>query len=141
MHVRGLAWPLVLLLAAFAARRRLDVVAVRGRSMAPTLLPGDLLLVVRAARSPRVGDVVLAHDPRDARRELIKRVEAIGARGVRLAGDNAAGSTDARSFGPIAAEAVRWRVMARYWPPRRIGLISGLSRGRPPRGVRPPPTC
>ena len=45
MRPRGLIWPLLLLSGLLAARRWLDVVEVRGRSMAPTLLSGDRLLV------------------------------------------------------------------------------------------------
>lgn len=105
------------------AARRLDVVEVRGRSMAPTLLPGDRLLVARVRRV-EVGDVVLAADPRDASRELVKRVAGIGPGGVALAGDNPAFSTDARAFGAIPASTVRWRVVARYWPPARIGRLA-----------------
>ncbi len=114
------------------AIRRLDVVEVRGRSMEPSLWPGDRLLVVRAA--PRVGDVVLAPDPRAPDRELIKRVTRIDGDGVWLAGDNPARSTDARTFGALAAAEVRWRAVARYWPLRRpYG-----SRSR--RGASSPPT-
>jgi nickel-type superoxide dismutase maturation protease len=94
--------------------RRLDVVEVRGRSMEPTFRPGDRLLVVRAR--PRVGDVVLAADPRAPHRELIKRVARIDADGVWLAGDNAERSTDARTFGAVPSTEVRWRAVARYWP-------------------------
>jgi nickel-type superoxide dismutase maturation protease len=124
MRAGGLIWPLIGVLAVVAARRWLDVVEVRGRSMAPTLLPGDRLLVVHA--SPRVGDVVLAGDPRLPARELIKRVAAVDAIGVRLRGDNPAASTDARSFGAVPGAAVRWRAVLRYWPVGRFGLV-----GRP----------
>jgi len=103
------------------ARARLDVVQVRGRSMAPTLLPGDRLLVARLPA--RVGDIVLAHDPREPRRELIKRVAAVDAEGVVLRGDNAAASTDACTFGAVPAEAAAWRVVGRYWPADRIGPV------------------
>jgi nickel-type superoxide dismutase maturation protease len=114
--------PVVLSAVAVAASRRfLDVVEVRGRSMTPTLLPGDRLLVVRAP--PRRGDVVLALDPREPSRELIKRVTSVGAIGVRLRGDNPAASTDARSFGVIPHSAVRWRAVLRYWPIGRFGRI------------------
>ena len=107
----------------FALARRLDVVEVRGRSMAPTLLPGERLVVERLQRSPRVGDVVLAPDPREPSRELVKRITAVDAVGVRLRGDNPAFSTDARVFGTISAESVRWRVVGRLWPVRRAGRI------------------
>lgn len=90
--------------------------------MLPTLLPGDRLLVARIGR-PRAGDVVLAGDPRDSRREMIKRVARIDASGVHLRGDNPAASTDARAFGPVPAASVEWRAVLRYWPPDRIGPI------------------
>ncbi len=112
---------------ALAARGRIDVVGVRGRSMAPTLLPGDRLIVVRDR--PRPGRLVLARDPRDRRRELIKRVARVDGASVWLAGDNRAASTDARSFGAVPAADVTWRAIARYWPPRRVAVLR--SSGRP----------
>jgi signal peptidase I len=119
--LRALLTALAVLGIALVARRHVDVVEVRGRSMAPTLLPGDRLLVARL--QPRVGDVVLAADPRDPQRELIKRVSAIGPGGVVLRGDNPASSTDGRSFGAIAIPAVTWRALVRYWPPLRAGRL------------------
>ena len=59
------------------ASRDLDAVAVRGRSMAPALLPGDRLIVRRRRGEPRVGEVVVVRDPRRPDRELIKRVAAV----------------------------------------------------------------
>jgi signal peptidase I len=116
MRPRALTWTLVVLAAATAARHWLDAVEVRGRSMAPTLLPGDRLLVIRLLRPPQPGEVVLAPDPRDMRRELVKRVAAVNVAGVELRGDNRSTSTEAR----VAPEAIRWRVVARYWPPDRV---------------------
>jgi nickel-type superoxide dismutase maturation protease len=119
---RGLIGSLLLFAGfAFLARRMLDVVEVRGRSMAPTLLPGDRLLVARL--SPRLGDVVVATDPRDPRRELIKRATRLDACGVDLRGDNPAFSTDTRAFGPLPSNAVTWRAVLRYWPRSRMGRI------------------
>jgi hypothetical protein len=121
---RGLVGSLLVLLAAWLiARERLDAVVVRGRSMAPTLRPGDRLLILRLSRPPRVGEVVLAPDPRDDGRELVKRVVAAGALGVTLHGDNPALSADARRFGSVPAADVRWRAVLRYWPADRIGPI------------------
>ena len=91
--------------------------------MVPTLIPGDRLLALRLRSAPRVGDVVLAPDPRDGRRELVKRVQAVDASGVWLRGDNAAFSTDARVFGAISPAVVRWRIVARYWPMHRAGRL------------------
>jgi nickel-type superoxide dismutase maturation protease len=122
-HARGLIGPLVAVLAAWLLLRdRLDVVEVRGRSMLPALRPGDRLLVVRTDVT-RPGDIVLARDPRDPRRELIKRVATVDAAGVTVRGDNPDESTDARAFGALPPASVRWRAVARYWPPDRTGWI------------------
>ena len=137
---RGRTWPLFVLggIAAgvclsLAARRWLDVVEVRGRSMAPTLQPGDRLLVERltfARRGPQPGEVVLAPDPRAPERELIKRVHAAGPE-LDLRGDAADASTDSRSFGRVPAGAVRWRAAFRYWPPERLGRLKAVGLSRP----------
>ncbi|HEY7527420.1 MAG TPA: nickel-type superoxide dismutase maturation protease [Candidatus Limnocylindria bacterium] len=131
---RGRPWPLVALAGVVAgawlsraARGWLDVVEVQGRSMAPTLLPGDRLLVERLTyrrHPPRAGDVVLAFDPRTPERELIKRVHAAGPH-LDLRGDAPDASTDSRAFGALPRSAVQWRAAFRYWPPDRIG---GLRR-------------
>ena len=113
--MRLLALTGLLLAIALLARRRLDVVEVRGRSMAPMLLPGDRLLVVRTHHAPRTGDVVLAPDPLEPGRELVKRVAGVGPGGMELRGDNVAASTDAR----VAPDRVRWRAVLCYWPPDR----------------------
>jgi nickel-type superoxide dismutase maturation protease len=129
-RTRGPRGPLVVvpvaaaLIGAFlVARRLVDVVEVRGPSMRPTLEPGDRLVVVRLRRGPRVGDIVLAPDPRHPSRELVKRAAAVDAGGVVLRGDDPAWSTDGRTFGAVSADAVRWRVAWRYWPAGRFGRV------------------
>lgn len=112
------------------ARPWVDLVEVRGRSMAPALLPGDLLLVERwtyLRRRPFPGEVVLVRDPRLPRRELVKRVAATDGAFVMLRGDASDASTDSRTFGGLPIEAVRWRVGLRYWPPARIGTVGVAS--------------
>jgi nickel-type superoxide dismutase maturation protease len=122
------------LAAGAAARRWLDAVEVRGRSMSPALVPGDRLLVEAwsfTRRPPRRGDVVLAADPRRPGRELVKRVAAVdaGTASLELRGDAAGSSTDSRVFGPVPISAVRWRVLARYWPlPRPRALAKSRAR-------------
>lgn len=106
------------------ARRWLDVVEVQGSSMAPTLLPGERLVVERRTytrRRPRLGEIVLAADPREPSRELIKRVARVDEESglIELAGDAPDASTDSRTFGAIPIENIRWRVLARYWPAAR----------------------
>jgi nickel-type superoxide dismutase maturation protease len=105
------------------ARRHLDLVEVHGRSMAPTLLPGDWLVVESLSyggRAPRPGELVLARDPRHPERELIKRVVAVHDGTAELRGDAADESTDSRAFGSLPLTEIRWRVAARYWPPERV---------------------
>jgi signal peptidase I len=114
--------------AALASKRAVDVVEVDGRSMEPSLLLGDCLLVESLSyrwRPPRVGEVALARDPRLPSRELIKRIAAVDlvAGTVVLAGDAPAVSTDSRAFGPVPLDAIRWRAVARYWPPARASLL------------------
>jgi signal peptidase I len=131
---RGRRGPLLLVAGALAAvggavasAAWLDVVEVRGRSMEPALLPGDRLLVERwtyARRPPRRDEVVLTADPRDPRRELVKRVASVLDGEVHLAGDNAAASTDSATFGSVPLLAVRWRALAVCWPAGRIGRLA-----------------
>jgi nickel-type superoxide dismutase maturation protease len=109
-------------------RKWLDVVEVRGGSMAPSLLPGDRLLVESHSyerRSPRLGEVVLAADPRDPERELIKRVAGVddAASAADLRGDAPDSSTDSREFGAVPLSTIRWRAAFRYWPPERAGRL------------------
>jgi nickel-type superoxide dismutase maturation protease len=111
-----------------AARRWLDVVEVRGGSMAPALLPGDRLLVESrsySSRAPRAGEIVLAADPRDGERELIKRVAVVDEEGAvaDLRGDAPDESTDSREFGAVPLSDIRWRAALRYWPPERAGRL------------------
>jgi nickel-type superoxide dismutase maturation protease len=114
--------------AGVAARRWLDVVEVHGGSMAPSLLPGDRIVVESRSytqRAPRPGEVVLAADPREPHRELIKRVAALNVElgEVELLGDAPGESTDSREFGSVPLTSIRWRAALRYWPPTRMGRL------------------
>ncbi|MEV6109771.1 S26 family signal peptidase [Streptomyces sp. NPDC051940] len=74
---------------ALLARRRLAAVTVRGGSMTPTLLPGDVLLVLRGPRTVRRGRIVVVPrpdpatgwrepaEPLNARGWYVKRVVAV----------------------------------------------------------------
>ena len=119
-----------------AAGRWLDVVEVRGDSMAPALLPGDRLVVESrsyARRAPRRGEVILAADPREPLRELVKRVVETDERAAvaDLRGDAPEASTDSRAYGAVPLAQIRWRAVFRYWPPARAGRL-------PPPPVRTP---
>jgi nickel-type superoxide dismutase maturation protease len=114
--------------AAVAGGRWFDLVEVRGRSMAPALLPGDRLLVESLTyrrRAPRTGEIVLAGDPRQPSRELVKRIGMVdpSSESAELTGDAPEASTDSRSFGPVDLGDLRWRVVGRWWPPGRIGPV------------------
>ena len=90
--------------------------------MAPTLLPGDRLVVSRARRQG-VGDLVVVTVPAVAGRVLVKRVAEVEEGRLRLAGDNPDASTDSRAWGWVPASAVRGRVRYRYAPPGRSGRL------------------
>ena len=95
--------------------------------MRPTLEPGDWLLVDPDAyrrRRPRAGDLVVAPDPRESGRLLVKRVAALDIDGrVLLAGDARDDSTDSRTFGAVEAGVILGRAWFRVWPRRRIGTV------------------
>jgi nickel-type superoxide dismutase maturation protease len=113
---------------AFRIARRFRRFAISGRSMLPTLSPGDWVLVDERAYQhgalPRRGHVVVAADPREPARHLVKRVAAVDLHGqVRLEGDNADESTDSREFGAVPVSNVKGRVRWRYWPMGRAGSV------------------
>ncbi len=83
--------------------RRRKRVKVTGRSMLPTLAPGDQVLV-DPARPPQVGGLVVAHHPDDESQLIVKRVGEILANGdLVLNSDNPDEGTDSRRWGPIAS--------------------------------------
>ncbi|MFN8620690.1 MAG: nickel-type superoxide dismutase maturation protease [Chloroflexota bacterium] len=102
-------------------------VAVAGRSMEPALEDGDWVLVDPAAyaeRRPKRGELVLAPDPREPERVLIKRVASVARDGrLELLGDAPEASTDSRVFGTVDAAEVRGRPWFRYWPIGRVGPL------------------
>ena len=96
-------------------------VAVDGDSMRPALIPGDRVLVLRTGRY-RPGHVVALADPRTGR-TIIKRVVATDGGEVVVRGDNAAASTDSRTFGPVPRAAVLGRAVYRYAPIHRAARL------------------
>jgi type IV secretory pathway protease TraF len=99
--------------------------------MAPSLLPGDRVIVVTPG-SYRRGDVVVIEHPGRPGYEMIKRLTAVpgdAVRGRRLApgefwveGDGPA-STDSRHFGPVTGAALKARAEVVYLPRRRWGRV------------------
>ncbi|MHB1711537.1 MAG: nickel-type superoxide dismutase maturation protease, partial [Acidimicrobiales bacterium] len=82
-------------------------VQVEGASMAPALLPGDRLLVVKWPRL-KPGEVVVVRDPRHPARVLVKRVARVDQAGrtLEILGDAPGSSTDSRTFGPLSRSSV-----------------------------------
>ena len=77
---------------------------VDGFSMAPTLVPGDLVLITpRQARAtlPALGSIVVARHPDRPATRIIKRLADVQDGGLVLLGDNPGASTDSRQFGVV----------------------------------------
>ncbi len=103
---------------------------VTGPSMVPAYYDGDRLLVhYGAAVGP--GDAVVARDPREPERVLVKRIARREGGGWWLLADNPYAPGDSRQFGIVTDELVLGRVVARLWPPRnRVRLRQRLTRRR-----------
>lgn len=96
------------------------VVRVAGESMAPTLRPGDLLLLHRGA-TPVAGDLVVADLP-GGRGPGVKRAVRLEPEGWWLERDSPAAGADSWLFGAVAVPDVHGVVRARLWPrPGRLG--------------------
>ncbi len=76
---------------------------VIGNSMFPLFRQGMLVCAIRFIR-PRVGDIVIATY---GKMEILKRIKAIGADGYFLLGDNAAQSSDSRTYGWFNPQSIK----------------------------------
>lgn len=94
------------------------VAGVCGASMVPALYDGDTVLVRYGARV-RPGDVVLARDPREPARILVKRAVRREGGGWWLLADNPYAPGDSRQFGAVPDGLVLARVLFRIRPLRR----------------------
>ena len=117
----------LMVLAAAGAATVFTRVEIVGDSMLPTLEQGDRLVVLRFGhrRRLRLGDLVTVRDPREDghRRVLVKRVADVDREGVELTGDNPEASTDSRSFGRVPLGSVTGKVLYRYAPAPRAGVV------------------
>lgn len=104
---------------------------VAERSMEPAFEPGDYLVASGWLRV-RPGHVVVLEHPERAGFWLVKRVEGIEGTEARVVSDNRdATLADSRSFGPVPLAGL-YRVVLRYWPPRRITARFPEGRRRGP---------
>ncbi|MEM7675359.1 MAG: S26 family signal peptidase [Myxococcota bacterium] len=132
---RGEPWPLL--------------IKVAGRSMTPTLEPGDWLLVrkdrpqqqpdaahLKSSASgndtpslPTPGEIVLVRHPHEADKILVKRVQSNGQKTFTVGSDNPFEGKDSRHFGSLPAEACLGYVVG-SWRPRSSMLSRIIRRDR-----------
>ena len=105
-------------------------VVVRGRSMAPTLLDGDRLVVVRGAR-PRSGRVAVVRLP-GGRPLSVKRLAFHRPEGWWVERDNPREGTDSWTVGAVPPQDVVAVAYLRYWPVRRIAWLRRRTSAAPP---------
>ena len=96
--------------------------AVRGHSMEPALREGDWLLVLPPRRAMRPGDVVLARDPHDRSRLVVKRVGGREGDDVVLEECTRHPSESGR-FGVVPSSDVVGHAAFRYAPLSRFGPV------------------
>lgn len=97
---------------------RWGLAVVRGRSMEPTLLDGDRLLV-RHGAVPAAGRLAVVVLPGGVL--AVKRLAHRQATGWWVERDNPVAGVDSWTVGPVPATDVRAVVLCRIWPLRRRG--------------------
>jgi len=118
-----LRWLIAGLLVALALEQSVGFGVVRGLSMWPTLLPGDVVLYVRWLPAAE-GDLVVAYLPGHGR--IVKRVATVGQAGYFLLGDNLEVSYDSRAWGPFTRNLVLGQVVA-VWTGRPHCYPAGVA--------------
>ena len=88
--------------------------------MEPLLHDGDRLLALPLR--PRTGDIVVARDPREPGRLLVKRARSAAGGVVRLASESAHADHH-EDRGDLAESDVLGRVVLRYAPLSRFGRV------------------
>ncbi|KAF8650248.1 hypothetical protein HU200_064006 [Digitaria exilis] len=129
-----------------------SVSSVDGESMSPTLdgHQAERMLVEKRCLYTydfTRGDVVVLRSPRSHREVLVKRLIALPGDWIQVPenqeirqipqghcwveGDNAANSSDSRSYGPVPLGLMQGRVTHVVWPPQRIRRVDrNMPEGR-----------
>lgn len=81
---------------------------VSGKSMLPSLKPGQFVLVSSSVKNVKPGNIVVFNH---GGLEKIKRVEKVQKSSVIVLGDNQAHSTDSRDFGSIPNKNILGKVV------------------------------
>jgi hypothetical protein len=104
----------------------IDLYYIPSGSMAPTLLPGDIVLANTWAEenSIQTGDIIVFEHPDAKGFLLIKRVTSTNEVSVSVAGDNRASSLDSRTLGRIPWSLVKAKATERL----RAFSVAVLSR-------------
>jgi phage repressor protein C with HTH and peptisase S24 domain len=89
--------------------------------MEPTLREGDWLLVDPDSGAPTIGDLVVADDPRQIGRLVVKRVKSLGPAQVLVIGGDHPAHANEELRVPLSA--VHGRAWFRYWPLPRAGRV------------------
>ena len=103
------------------------LVRVSGASMVPAYYDGDRILV-RYGGAVGPGEAVLARDPREPERILLKRIARREDGGWWLLADNPYAPGDSRQFGAVPDELVLGRVAAKLWPLMRAAQVRRTRR-------------
>ena len=87
---------------------------ITGKSMVPTFMEGDIVLVNRMAylfTKPQLNDIIVLRDPRN-QSKVIKRITKISHDCYFVEGDNKKESTDSRVYGEIERKAIIGKVIS-----------------------------
>ncbi len=105
-----------------AVSRRLKTFVVAGPSMLPTLTEGDRLLGLVPIHL-KVGDIVVFNHEISSLK-LIKRISFVDGERIEVIGDNDILSIDSKQFGYIDKSQIYCKIIFRYFPSNRAGIIS-----------------
>ena len=102
-------WLVVLLLAVLFINKSISLVSVRGRSMQPTVEPGQTVVIQKVFYSLHPKDIILFRDPEG---ELsLKRISLIEGDNIYVLGDNQDVSIDSLEFGAISRSNIIGKLM------------------------------